>query len=281
VDKPLTFDAASVKPSEPLAMAGGSDGSGEKGVTIVRKQPGAFRSGGPGTNDPGRIHYPHSTLKNLLVEAYDVARFQIQGPGWLDTGAVDIDATMPPQTTREQFHAMLQNLMVERFKLAMHRETKEFAGYTLVVAKSGPNLKEALEIPAAPDGGSQAPVQPPAGPGRYMAGSDGFPTSLPLGRGGRGGRGGDSIPGFFAAHGWRMYFQQKSMRDLANYLRERLQRPVTDATALASKYDFTLTFLPEDWPVPPDARYPPAPIFSQPCNRSSVSNWSRRRYARR
>ena len=94
-------------------------------------------TGGPGSNDPGRIHYPYMSLKNILMNAYDVKNFQIVGPGWLDTERFDITATMPPATTKEQFRVMLQNLLAERFKMTVHRETKELPMYSLVVAKGG------------------------------------------------------------------------------------------------------------------------------------------------
>jgi Protein of unknown function (DUF3738) len=38
---------------------------------------------------------------------------------------------------------MLQSLLAERFKLAVHRETKEQRVYFLLVGKNGPKLKEA------------------------------------------------------------------------------------------------------------------------------------------
>src|SRR5882724_5056475 len=98
VDKSLTFEAASVKPATPPVP----DGQGR----ILMAGP----SGGPGTKDPGRIRYPFMSLKNLLMNAYDVRSFQITGPGWLDTERFDITATMPPETTKEQFRIMLQNL---------------------------------------------------------------------------------------------------------------------------------------------------------------------------
>src|ERR1700681_1519458 len=98
VDKSLTFDAASVKPASPPVP----DGRGR----IMMMGP----TGGPGTKDPGRIRYPNMSLKNLLMNAYDVKNFQIAGPAWLDTERFDIPATMPPDTTKEQFRVMLQNL---------------------------------------------------------------------------------------------------------------------------------------------------------------------------
>src|SRR5579872_4136200 len=106
-----TFDAASVKPAEPPKP----DAHGR----ILMSGP----SGGPGTKDPGRIRYPFMSLKNLLMNAFDVKGFQIVGPAWLDMERFDITATMPPQTTKEQFRVMLQNLLAERFKMQFHRET--------------------------------------------------------------------------------------------------------------------------------------------------------------
>ena len=57
---------------------------------------------------------------------------------------------MPPGTTNEQFQAMLQNLIVERFHLVFHHETRNFPGYDLVVDKGGPKFKEVTPTPDAP-----------------------------------------------------------------------------------------------------------------------------------
>lgn len=84
-------------------------------------------TGGPGTSDPGRFRAPRIKMVNLLSKALDVRTDQISGPAWLrDVAAANdytIVATMPPDTTKEQFRKMLQNLLVERFHLAFHRET--------------------------------------------------------------------------------------------------------------------------------------------------------------
>jgi uncharacterized protein (TIGR03435 family) len=135
--KPPTFDAASVKPVTSLA-SGVPDDSGK---TIARKQPGR----GGESEHPGRIHYEEG-LRRLMMRAYNVAYYQIQGPDWLSTMFV-VDAIMPPETTKEQLRLMLQNLLVERFKLAAHRETQEIPGYSLVVAKNGPKLQESTGNP--------------------------------------------------------------------------------------------------------------------------------------
>jgi uncharacterized protein (TIGR03435 family) len=41
----------------------------------------------------------------------------------------------------EQLKLMLQQLLVQRFKLATHRSSKDLPGYALTVAKGGPNLQ--------------------------------------------------------------------------------------------------------------------------------------------
>src|ERR1035438_8647647 len=71
----LTFEAASVKA---LAPAGGGGGLGERALTRKSAGPGPRRyeeaTGGPGTSDPGRIHYPMVTARFVLTKAYGVDR---------------------------------------------------------------------------------------------------------------------------------------------------------------------------------------------------------------
>src|SRR6185312_4345924 len=160
-DKSLTFEVASVKPAAPPSANG-------RGMIMFRAP-----SGGPGTKDPGRINYPFISLKNLLMNAYDVKNYQITGPGWLDTERFDINATMPPETTKEQFRVMLQNLLAERFKVAIHRESKELPAYVLTVGKGGPKMKESDPVATAADGDPSLPPPPPPSP--PAMGPDGFP----------------------------------------------------------------------------------------------------------
>src|SRR5580700_8623396 len=68
------------------------------------------------SEDPGRITYQNTTLMPVLMRAYQVERRQITGPAWLDNERYDIVATIPKDAPKEQIPAMLQNLLVERFK---------------------------------------------------------------------------------------------------------------------------------------------------------------------
>ncbi len=232
VDRTMKFDVASVKP----AALPGADGRGR----VMFAPP----SGGPGTNDPGRIHYPFMSLKALLMSAYDVKDFQISGPAWLDTERFDITATMPPETTKEQLRIMLQNLLAERFKMKSHRETRELPMYSLTVARGGPKMTESVEKPpAASDVDPSLPSQPKMGP-------DGFPI-VPL----------PARPGIFTIMmptRARFIAQKQTMADLAERLTRQLSRPVTDLTGLKAKYDFILTFSPEGMSGPMGPMVPPA-----------------------
>src|SRR5579862_8583026 len=108
--------------------------------------------GGPGTSDPNRIRYLHPTLKSLLATAYGVENFMISGHDRLDERWI-IEATIRPGATKEQVNQMLQNLLLDRFKLTFHRETRTGPVYELTVVEKGPKLREFVgNAPAPADG---------------------------------------------------------------------------------------------------------------------------------
>jgi uncharacterized protein (TIGR03435 family) len=222
------FEVASVKPSTPS-----SDGR----IRIMNR-------GGPGTSDPGQVTYTSITLKNLLTIAYGVKNYQVSGPGWLDTERYDITAKMAPETTKEQFALMLQNLIAERFKLTLHRETKDLPLYELAVAKGGPKLKPWIADPNAP-----APPEPGGPPGPPPTGKDGKPIVPP---------GATMI--MFSNGRMQMMTKKQSLPRLADMLANQLGRPVIDKTGLMGDYDYTLEFSPEGLSSGPfGAPLPPPP----------------------
>ena len=87
--------------------------------------------GGPGTADPGRVTMTQMPMKSLVARAYGLDLDDVDGPAWLSDlreRGFRILATMPPDTTKEQFRMMLQNLLAERFHLKFHREVRSFRG---------------------------------------------------------------------------------------------------------------------------------------------------------
>lgn len=94
-----------------------------------------------------RITTTNSSLQNLIKTAYGLKNYQLSGaPGWLDTYRFDIAAKAPDHTSRPQLRFMFQSLLVDRFKLAFHHQTKILPGYALVVAKSGPKLTPSTSV---------------------------------------------------------------------------------------------------------------------------------------
>jgi uncharacterized protein (TIGR03435 family) len=242
------FEVASVKPAEPQPV----------GMMRVRM------SGGPGTPDPGQLTYTNVSLKNVLLNAYDVKGYQINGPNWLDGERFDIVAKIPQGATKEQFQQMLQNLLAERFNLTLHHETKELPMYALVVGKGGPKLKESVEEDAAtPLGAAAPPPAPPgrdeAGPVRLKMGADGMPQ-LPSGMG----KNGMITMMMIDQHGGggmrvRMVGKGQPISALLEPLRNQLGRAVVDATGLKAKYDITLDFAPDGLNGPMGMMPPPPP----------------------
>jgi uncharacterized protein (TIGR03435 family) len=220
----LEFEVASIKPSD---MPGG------RGVIRVGPQ------GGPGSGDPGRVNYMFSTIRDLLVNAYDVKRYQISGgPGWVDSERFDIVAKVPEGATREQVRVMLQNLLAERFKLALHRETKELPMYALVVSGKGSRLKPST----ATETSSPPPLPPPPGKGGLKIGADGCPEMPPV----PSGRAGNFM--IMTPSGACMISNGQTLEGLATQLSNQFDRPVIDQTGLKGKYDFKLRYDPASTP---------------------------------
>lgn len=96
--------------------------------------------GGPGSADPGRASWSRARMGELLDQAFGLNRADVLGPSWLDSEYYAVNVTMPTTTQMQEFRLMLVQLLVDRFHLAFHRQTKEERGYELVVAKGGPKL---------------------------------------------------------------------------------------------------------------------------------------------
>lgn len=85
----------------------------------------------------------NATAKMLLLEAYDIKAYQLSGgPGWSESDRYDIEAKAQGGATEDEMRPMLQRLLAERFKLTVHRETKEMQVYIITVAKNSFKLHE-------------------------------------------------------------------------------------------------------------------------------------------
>lgn len=92
----------------------------------------------------GRFSAHSVSLQFLIQMAFGVEADQISGkPSWLDSDFYDVEAKPEEgiELSREELKSRLQNLLIERFHLAAHFETKMVRGYALVAAKGGPKLQ--------------------------------------------------------------------------------------------------------------------------------------------
>jgi len=186
------------------------------------------------TVGPGTVVLKGDPVKPILMEAFKVSRDEIAGPSWLDEDCFEIFGKVPEGASKDQIPAMLQALLVERFKLAAHKEERSRPVYALVVDKNGPKFKES-------DASSNLP----------------------------GVHAGQTI--FRAGPGTAGFKGSMTMADLARRLSGRGYGPVQDFTGLKGKYDIDLTWAPDRafepsgefaraWEAAhPNADLPPAP----------------------
>lgn len=201
---PMTFEVASVKRN--------TSGDGRVMLGIQRG---------------GRFTATNVSVRLLLTNAYRIQDFQIDNaPGWLATDRFDIIAKAEGDVPEAQLQQMVQALLAERFKLAVHRDTKEMPIYALVLARSdgklGPKLTPSTVDCAALRG--RAGGAPPGPPAPNAAGV--MPCGIRMG--------GGSLVGSAMSLG-------QFTRTLSNLVR----RVVVDKTGLTGSYDFDLTFTPE------------------------------------
>lgn len=130
-----------------------TDASAQTAFEAATVRIAAPQSGGGRRSISGdRIALSNTTLLNALAQAYGlISRDQVDGPIWVFTERYDIVAKAPDNTPRDQMLVMLQNLLIGRFKLVLHHETREIPGYALVLGKSRLKVEEAKDPPVKND----------------------------------------------------------------------------------------------------------------------------------
>jgi uncharacterized protein (TIGR03435 family) len=160
------------------------------------------------------------TLQKLIEEAYGVrySRLLMRVPAWLNAERFDVQAKADSAASNELKalsrdqevvvkRQMLQALLLDRFKLTAHRETKTLPVYALVVAKSGSRLQE-----SKPTEGGSNNSEGPDGLPVLEAGCFGIQHTLP--------------------GQWNVTGHAVSTKDLAEILMgiDTVDRPVLDQT---------------------------------------------------
>ena len=207
----------------------------------------------------GRLTATNVSVRYLLMDAYDITLpYELEGnPGWLDTERFDIlakadrEITSPPRTapvgaTRvppRPHHLLLRQILADRFKLMVHRETRELPVYALVLAREdkrlGPKLRPAtadcvaMRASAPPGSTPPPPLNDPAVCGMRMT------------------------PGRWA-------IGDMPLDMLASMLVGNLQRLILDRTGLEGRFVMDLSFTAQVTPRPVDAANPAASADAAP-----------------
>ncbi len=255
-----TFEVASIKPSA-LDM----------GKLAALAQRGEMPRIGPRV-DGARAEYTFLSLKDLIVLAYKVKPYQVTGPDWLAAERFDIVAKMPDGASKDDAPKMLQTLLEDRFKLTVHRESKEHSVLALVVGKGGPKMKESPETPKAFD--PDSPLAPgerqldgPDGPIRMKMDPKNGGATVNMGAKGTVTYGVDQ-----ATRSMKIEASQVTMEGFADMLTNFMQasgQQVKDMTGLKGNYQVAVTFSLED--LMAIARAQGVPVPNAPSDRGSAA----------
>jgi len=115
--------------------------------------------------EPDRFMATNVTLNGLIAAAYGAAGSEILGgPDWVRSKNYDVEAKLDTSVIDElskqlgeyqrllEQKRILQALLADRFRLKLHRETREPRAYVLAIAKDGFKLQEAKPGNTYPDG---------------------------------------------------------------------------------------------------------------------------------
>jgi uncharacterized protein (TIGR03435 family) len=268
------FDVISIRPTTTPA-GGGGRGAGGGGGNRTRNP----RGDNPCSVivepqiDPRRFDASNVTVIQLIDWAYNVdcvgsegAYLLSGGPEWMRKDGYDVQAdrpegpndytnstlsgTRPIQIPGPRIQRMLQSLLADRFKLAMHRETREMSTYVLTVTNGGP--KYTASRPPAPG-------QEVVG-GAIAAGSrgDGQRTANPefsIWKEGDNPCCDNGGPAWIDG-------RRKHLSYVIQLLEYFLRRPILDRTGLTGEFNFFFNFKPIEVPGAPPLRVEPGGAFA-------------------
>jgi uncharacterized protein (TIGR03435 family) len=156
------------------------------------------------------------TLRTVLTVAYQMPPSRIIGGAkWLDSEHYDITAKLEASTARDEtgrttnMRPMLEALLVDRFQLVLHHETRVVPTYALVVKADKPKLQEAEKRPCSP--------------GQPIISCEGL-----------------QFTGVGAVTA-----KNVAVASVVAALSGIIGRPVVDQTGLTGRYDFTLNWTPD------------------------------------
>lgn len=215
-------------------------------VASVKENTSVSDSGGIAPETPGRVRITNTPLRFILLHAFRLMDHQLIGaPEWTETARFDINATFQRDDAarnEDDTRAMLRTLLVDRFGLKTHRETREMPIYSLVMARRDAALGPWL-VRSSVDCDRIAEKRPQMGAGSTSPVAPGGKRPVCMIVTNRRGR--------FITAGAR------TMQDLLGPLQAMTGRPVIDRTGLSGTFDFDLQWT--SGPVAPAPGTPASP----------------------
>ena len=88
------------------------------------------------------VVFRNYVLRGILQTAFGVNQLTLEAPDWLGDERFDITARVSDaKASMAERRQMLQGLLIDRFGLVVHHETKMRAGFALVTTKNGPKIE--------------------------------------------------------------------------------------------------------------------------------------------
>jgi uncharacterized protein (TIGR03435 family) len=205
----LQFEVASIRPAPPM------DASVKIGMHI----------------DGAQVRFTFLSVKDCMRIAWEVKDYQVVGPDWLGSDRWDITAKLPEGTKSDQVPEMLQNLLVDRFKITFHRDKKEFAVYALEAGKGGLKMKETAPDPATDNA-------PPKSNVNISAQGSAAGVFVDLGQG-----------SYYTFADSKLVGHKLTTERIADILSRYMDKPVVDMTGAPpnTNYDVSFEITPDDY----------------------------------
>ena len=165
-----------------------------------------------------------------LHGAYQMVDYKRLPDGW---NWYDLDARAGKDATDDQVRLMMQSLLEDRFKLKVHRETREIPEFELTVFKGKSKMTPAKDAPMTVKIQELDRV---------------IPLTTPPGQCGT----------TMWHEGGHMICHAATMDRILIEIRSLMRAPVVDRTGLTGTYDLNVRFMPEDRKTDPDYTTVPA-----------------------
>lgn len=214
------FDVVSIKPCKPGVTKGGDSSPGRLSIGCALLA---------GTDNTGLIQQAYNRYAAGQLTFFGVIPIE-GGPDWIHSETFEIDAKSDGHPSMQMMLGpMMQAILQDRFKLKIHRETRQGPVYELALGKGFPKLKPLR------DGSCTPPLVghplPALAPGQRLCRNAVGPGAVD--------------------------FEGGTLSMLAGLMGLILDRPVIDKTGITNYFEIRLKFSPDDSAAPRPATIDP------------------------